>query len=100
MKLSSDCTAERLINIQELISNYQIRENSFLTNPFVPIHILNNRHSCDMTCNSDERKTDTATILDLGDSSCFPSPVEDITLYTCPPSKLYKTVLGYGPICK
>ena len=88
------------LSIQQLISNFQVRENSFLTNPLVPMDILNDRHSYNMTCNTDERKNDTATTLDLGDLSCLPNSIRSITLHTCPPSRLYQTVLGYGPICK
>jgi hypothetical protein len=100
MNLSSDCTAERFVDIEHLTSNYNIRENSFLRNPLVPKYIQNDRISYKTTCDIKQRKNDTAMILDVGDLNCFPIPIQNISIHTCPPFKLYGTILGYGPVCK
>lgn len=100
MKLSSDCTAERFVDVQQLTLLYNIRENSFLRNPLVPKHIHQDRMVYNKTCDIDQPKKDTAIILDLGDLTCLSIPLLNITIHTCPPSNLHPTVLGYGPVCK
>ncbi len=100
MGVSPNCTAERFVNIEQLNSHYSIRENSFLHNPLVPKHIHNNRISYNKTCDSDQHKNNMAIILDVGDLNCFTIPIQNISIYTCPPSNLYGTVFGYGPVCK
>ena len=99
-KLSFNCTAERLVSIEHLNANFSIRENSFLTNPLVPPHIRSSYASYQMTCSSDERKKEKATILNVGDLNCFTAPVHHVSIRTCPPFNLRYSENCYGSFCK
>lgn len=100
MKLPSDCTAERFVDVGHLTFHYNIRENSFLHNPLVPKYIHQNRMSYNKTCDINQSIKNTANILNLGDLTCLSIPLLNVTIHTCPPSKLHPIVLGYGPVCK
>lgn len=100
LNVSSDCTAERFVDIEHLTSHYSIRENSLLRNSRVPKHIRTDYVSYEKTCDSNQHKNNRASILDVGDLNCFQSPDKNITIHTCPPWAHYGSVLGYGPICK
>ena len=99
--MSSNCTAERFVDIEYLDTNYQIRESSFLNNPFLPVRVLNDRFLYNFSCeNFNGLDKNVATLIHIGNVNCSNQIEENPKLKMCPPSPMHSVVLGYGPICR